>query len=236
MLSACNRYGEVLAAEVEAGDGPFHCPACQGPVILKQGRMKIPHFAHLSGTACVYSNEGESQEHQLAKLEIYEALRRIPEVTDVRLERYLQEVRPDVSFVVHGQLVAIEIQFSHLSCDLITRRTKAYARKDIAVLWTPSFPMELFKGRYAPKDWERYLHTLYYGRVYYWLEGVELVPVKFEEYMLPPNWYSGERRSKRYVSPRMLPTVSIPQLAPIWRKPWRDFPRAKLWCEPWHDR
>ncbi len=211
MLSACNRYGEVQAAEVEAEDGPFHCLACQGPVILKQGRIKIPHFAHLSGTECVYSNEGESQEHQLAKLEIYEALMRTPEVTDVRLERYLQEVRPDVSFVLNGELVAIEIQFSHLSRDQIVWRTKAYARKHIAVLWMPSFSMELFEGRYAPKDWERYLHTLYYGRVYYWLEEVKLVPVKFEEYMLPPNWYSGERRSKRYVSPRMLPPVCIPQ-------------------------
>ena len=115
-------------------------------------------------------------------------------------------------------------------------RTKTYARKGIAVLWMPSFPMELFAGRYAPKDWERYLHTLYYGRLYYWLEEVELVPVQFEEYMLPPNRYSGERRSRRYVSPRMLPPVCIPQLAPVWRKPGHDFPRAKLWCQPWDDR
>lgn len=236
MLSACNRHGEVRAAEVEVEDGPFYCPACQGSVILKQGRIKIPHFAHLTGTECVYSNGGESEEHQLAKLEIYAALRRTPEVTDVRLERYLQEVRPDVSFVLNGELVAIEIQFSHLSSDQIAWRTKAYARKHIAVLWTPSFPMELFEGRYAPREWERYLHTLYSGRVYYWLEEVKLVPVKFEEYLLPPNWYSGERRSKRFVSPRMLPPVSIPQLAPVWRKPWHAFPHAKLWCEPWHDR
>ncbi len=39
MLSECNRYGEVQAAEVRAGDGPFHCSACQGPVIMKQGRI-----------------------------------------------------------------------------------------------------------------------------------------------------------------------------------------------------
>ena len=124
MLNACNRSGEVLAAEVEAGDGPFHCPACQGPVILKQGHIKILNFAHLSGTDCVYSNQGESQEHQLAKLEIYEALSRTPEVTDVRLERYLQEVRPDISFVVNGELVAIEIQFSHLLVIGLNVRTK----------------------------------------------------------------------------------------------------------------
>lgn len=237
MLSACNRHGEVQAAEVEQEDGPFHCPACRGPVILKKGHIKIPHFAHLPDAECAYTNEGESEEHQLAKLEIYEALVRTPGITDVRLERYLQEVRPDVSFVLGGELIAIEIQLSLLSRDQIAWRTEAYARKNIAVLWTPSFSMELFEGRYAPKDWERYLHTLYFGRVYYWFEGVKLVPVKFEEYLLEPNWFTGERyRSKRFVSPSMLPPLFIPTLTPVWRRPWRDCPRAKLWCEPWEGR
>ncbi len=236
MLSACNRQGNVLADEVEWEDGPFHCPACQGVVILKKGRIKVPHFAHLPDAECVYANEGESEEHRHVKREIYQALLRTPGVTDVQVERYLQEVRPDVSFVLDKELIAIEIQLSLLSRDQIAWRTKTYARKNIAVLWTPSFSGELFEFRYAPKDWERYLHTLYFGRVYYWLEGVKLVPVKFGEYILPPSRYSGERRSKRFVSPSRLPSVFIPDLAPVWRKPWRDCPRAKLWCEPWDER
>ena len=233
MLSACNRHGDVLADEVVLEDGPFHCPACLGQVILKKGHIKIPHFAHLPDAECTSPNEGESEEHQLAKLEIYEALLRTPGVTEVRLERYLQEVRPDVSFVLNGELVAVEIQLSLLSRDQIEWRTKTYTRKNIAVLWTPSFSRDLFQARYAPKDWERYLHTMYFGKVYYWFEGIKLVPVKFEEYTLASGWYSGTRRSKRFVSPSRLPPVFIPDLAPVWRKPWHDLPRAKLWCEPW---
>lgn len=237
MLSACNQYSEVLAEEVELSDGPFFCPACQEQVILKKGRKVVAHFAHWPDAECAYSGEGESEEDRLAKLEIYQLLLRAPGVTDVRLERYLREVRPDVSFVLNGELVAIEIQLSLLSCEKIEWRTKAYARKNIAVLWMPPFSMELFEQRYAPKDWERYLHRMYYGKVYYWFEGLLLQPIKFEEYLLEPNWFSGERyRSKRFVSPALLPQRSILDLVPRWRSAWRDIPRAKLWCEPWEDR
>jgi competence protein CoiA len=236
MLSACNRYGAVQAAEVEPQDGPFFCCACREPVILKQGHIKIPHFAHLPDARCVYTSVGESGEHQRIKLEIYQALLHTPGVTDVRLERYLEEVRPDVSFVLRGELVAVEIQLSLLTRDQIAWRTKVYTEKNIAVLWMPSYSKELFQARYAPKDWERYLHTLYFGKVYYWLESLTLRPVKFREYQLASGWYSGTRCSKRYVSPLLLPAVSLTDLAPVWRKPWRDWPRAKLWTEPWHDQ
>src|SRR2546421_8903266 len=101
MLSAWNQSGEdVLAEEVEVADGPFYCPSCQEQLILKQGRKVVAHFAHQPAADCEYTNEGESEEHRLAKREIRQALLQVPDVTDVRLERYLREVRPDVSFVV----------------------------------------------------------------------------------------------------------------------------------------
>lgn len=158
-------------------------------------------------------------------------------MTDIRLERYLREVRPDVSFVVNGQLVAIEIQLSRLTLEKIEGRTKSYARRNIAVLWMPLFSIELLEARYAPKDWERYLHTMYYGKVYYWFQGLLVQPVKFEDYLLEPDWWTGKRyRSKRFVTPALLPQRSILDLVPRWRSAWRDIPRAKLWCEPWEDR
>lgn len=187
MLSACNQSGEVVATEVSPEDGPFSCPACREQVILKQGRKVIAHYAHYPDAECTYAGEGESDEHRLAKLEMYRVLLQAPGVTDVRVERYLQDVRPDVSFVLNGQLVAIEIQVSQLSRDDIEWRTTAYARKDIAVLWTPLLLPEVCEERYAPRDWERYLHAMYYGRAYYFAKDLELQPVKFEEYLLAPS-------------------------------------------------
>src|SRR5258708_5686946 len=99
MLSAYNQYGEeVLAEEVELADGPFYCPACRQELILKKGRKVVAHYAHWPDAECEYTNEGESEEHRLAKQEMYQALQGTPGVTDIRLERYLREVRPDVSF------------------------------------------------------------------------------------------------------------------------------------------
>jgi hypothetical protein len=61
-------------------------------------------------------------------------------------------------------------------------------------------------------------------------------PVEFGEYLLEPDWWSGKRyRSKRFVSPALLPQRSILDLVPRWRSAWRDVPRAKLWCEPWSE-
>ena len=235
MLSASNRLGEVVATEVSPEDGPFSCPACREQVILKQGRKVIAHFAHYPETACAYTGDGESDEHRLAKLEIYQALVRAPDVTDVRLERYLREVRPDVSFVLNGQLVALEIQASMIDRDGIAWRTTAYAKKNIAVLWMPLLLPDVCEERYAPKDFERYLHSMYFGKVYYFAKDLELQPVKFEEYMLAPSWYTGERRSKRFVTTVLRSPVLITDLVPRWRSAWRDVPRAKLWCEPWSE-
>ena len=236
MLSAYNQSGEVMATEVSPEDGPFYCPACREQVILKQGRIVIAHFAHYPEATCAYPNEGESDEHRLAKLEIYQALLQASGVTDVRLERYLQDVRPDVSFVKNGQLVAVEIQVSQLSRDDIAWRTKAYARKDIAVLWTPLLLEGVCKEPYAPNPWERYLHTMYYGKVYYFVEDLQLQPVTFEGYLVQArSWYAPEQRSKRFVTTLLRSPVLITDLVPRWRSAWRDLPRAKLWCEPWSE-
>jgi competence protein CoiA len=237
MLSAWNLSGdEVLAEEVESSDGPFYCPACQAQLILKQGRKVVAHFAHWPDAECEYVGEGESEEHRMVKWELREALLRIPGVTDVRLERYLREVRPDVSFLMNGQLIALEIQLSQLSLEKIAGRTKAYARKNIAVLWMPLFRGELLEQRYAPRDWERYLHTMYYGKVYYWYEDLLVQPVKFGECLLEPDWWRCKRyRSKRFVTPELLPQRSMLDLVPRWRSAWRDIPRAKLWSEPWKE-
>ena len=35
-----------LAWETEKSQGPFHCPECNGALILKKGRVREHHFAH----------------------------------------------------------------------------------------------------------------------------------------------------------------------------------------------
>lgn len=156
MLSACNPAGRSLVAwEAIKDDGPFTCPECRAPVLLRKGEIKIHHFAHIPPTGCQYGT-GESEVHRQAKMAIYQSLLGHSDVTRLKLERSLQEVRPDVSCLIRGMAVAIEVQISHLSLTEIRRRTQAYASKNIAVLWTPPYvPILQASGRYTPRIWEK---------------------------------------------------------------------------------
>lgn len=130
MLSAVNEPGEtVMAWEATREDGPFFCPECDEEVILKKGSIVLPHFAHYPEASCSYGT-GESEQHRRAKYEIYEALRSHPSVSHLEVERYLKEVRPDVSFLWQRKLrVAVEMQISAISPDEIAHRTRCLPQK-----------------------------------------------------------------------------------------------------------
>lgn len=248
MLSAYDKNGEdVIAREVTRELGPFSCPECGERVVVKKGPIKAHHFAHLNFTVCTY-NTGESEEHRRNKYLIYDALRSHPAVSKLKLERYLKEVRPDISFCLEEKFyVAIELQISPISVDEIARRTRFYTAKNIAVLWiTPYHNRMSCFTPYRTRVWERYLHALYFGKVYYWLGGEELLPVHFTPYSLGTEyneWY-GENKHEPSAEPfeRFSPSlknldfgdpVDITDMKVTWRpyQQWRYFtlPRAQLW-------
>jgi competence protein CoiA len=249
MLSAMKGTDQVLATHVSKSDGPFACPMCMCEVLVKKGRVKIHHFAHIPPTTCSYG-QGESEEHRRAKLEIFEALSRNPKVFKLKLERPLMNVRPDISFYFNGVPIAIEVQISVLPLETIIRRTVAYEQKGIYLLWVSPYSSEIEEGeRYSPRQWEKYIHAMYFGKVYYWVSGDGLLPVKFAEYRLyvrESSWWEGEghdasevsvggyyRYSKRYRTPQFLDPVTITSLLPKVRKAYHskylDIPAAKLW-------
>ena len=187
MLSAFDTQKETVAAwEVTKQQGPFRCPECQEEVILKKGYVNSHHFAHYPESSCTYGT-GESEYHRQTKYEIYEALRLHGNgVSHLKVERHLGDVRPDVSFCWQGKYeVAIELQISPISPDEIIRRTCSYTAKRIWVLWITPYQRNLSGlTPYRTSVWERYLHTLYFGKRYYWLERETLLPVHFEPYVL----------------------------------------------------
>lgn len=249
MLSAMNESGQVLASSVSKSDGPFTCPMCLGDVLVKKGHVKTHHFAHIPPSDCAYG-QGESEAHRNAKLEIFESLSCHPLVSDLRLERPLGNVRPDISFYFDGTPVAIEVQISTLPIDTIVRRTTAYAAKGMYLLWVSPFQETMQEGeRYSPRQWEKYIHAMYFGKVYYWVSGEMLIPVKFESHMIyveESSWWEGEgedayersvggyhRYSKRYREPTFLYPVSITSLLPKTRNAYQiagmSIPAARLW-------
>ncbi len=130
-----------------------------------------------------------------------------PHVEKCELERDLGTVRPDVSAYIRGIPVAIEVQLSNLSIERLAYRTSEYSRKGIYVLWLPLYTPALRKELYGPRPWELWLHTIYQGRVYYWVEGLKIQPVHFREYYAQIN---GRTRDYVRLSRRRVPLEGEP--------------------------
>jgi competence protein CoiA len=223
MLRATRKLtGEIVTAYLESkANAPFVCSDCGDKVVLKTGNVRVNYFAHANPRPCRY-DAGESEDHRQCKMQIYEALRRMPGVENVALERPMGTNRPDVSAYINGVPVAIEVQISSLSLNTIRHRTTEYARKGIYVLWLLPWTPDLADERYAPKLWEKWIHAAYFGRVYYWIEGLKIVSYRFEPHLqsVPKqSWYpaNGEkmtgggysRRSTRYRRPVRVETLHL---------------------------
>lgn len=250
MLSAIRKSdGKIVIAESSPNvSDSFVCPACFDSVLLKFDENCVKHFTHEHPFGCQHG-EGESADHRHCKTEIYRALVSAPGVTDVALERPFGAVRPDISAVINGVPVAIEIQISSISVLRIVTRTKEYSQKGIHVLWLLQWTPELNGRRYAPQLWERWVHACYFGRAYYWIDGLKVAEYRLDPYLraVPvKTWHSasGKKiqgggysvRSKRYREPVKEALYNITQFKPRDRGPWQTnefvVPEAKLFMPP----
>ena len=227
--------GETVTAYLSRReDAPFVCPDCNDEVILKAGRNTVDHFAHVNPLACKF-NDGESEAHRYCKLEIYEALLRERDVYDAMMERQLGSNRPDVSAYINGVPVAIEVQISSLSLETIMRRTIAYHQKGIYVLWLLQWKPELDAGRYTPRIWEKWIHATYFGRAYYWTQGLEVVSYTFEPSLrsVPQKtWYTKEGRKMTSVAhSRKLKRSRTPVRGPTLNLATDFIPKERFWWE-----
>jgi competence protein CoiA len=251
MLTAIRKSDgtSVRAHTASRMEGPFLCPECRELVVLKRSEIRLTHFSHSKSSLC--SSAGETETHRRCKIEIYQALLKHPNATDVFLEKSLATARPDVSATVHGVHVAIEVQVSDLSMETIMRRTQEYATRGIYVLWLLQWTPYLDGPRYSPRLWEKWIHAAYFGRVYYWVKGLTVVPYHFEPHLkhVPARiWFTktGQKvkvggygqRSKRYRSPvHRRPLNLVRDFGPRERDWWygpgsnRIVPKAKLFME-----
>ena len=188
MISALNESNErVIASDVEKDDSIFRCSYCDEDTILKKGKKRIHHFSHKSDSGCEFSG-GESQEHMKAKMGIYGELSKHDNVKYCAVEYPFKElgVRPDVIFSTkNGIDVVIEIQKSTIDIDTIQRRMDRYKSKNINVIWI-LLPTD--KTTINAKGWQKYLHGMCYGKVYYWSEGAMVNPC---HYMTEKVWVEG---------------------------------------------
>ncbi len=259
MLSAYNSEGrQVIASEVTKEDGPFHCPECRGEVNLKKGALIVHHFAHVPPFNCTFG-VGESEEHRAAKQEVHDALLSVPEVDWLMIERLIKrpryKVRLDVSCRIRKRhRLTVELQYSEESPDELSERTSLYTTSGIYVLWLLPYPEDLSRGGiYATKQMERYMQSLYFGTVYYWLHDDIVLPVHYQKYgsrLVYRKWYDDdegqwnedliEQYPKNYSRiPKFHQKVRITDLKPFTRQAGQfgpyALPTALLWGldKPW---
>lgn len=179
----------VHAGLVTRDDGPFYCAACHSEVILRKGAERSGHFAHEPAARYPTSAGEESALHRACKQEIHAALAaelpdgrwEVERTLPARRDRDIAEARPDISGRVRGSPVAIEVQASALAIESILQRTRAYAQRRINVLWVVPLPEQLADDGIRPRLHERYFHSLYLGRTYYWWPGLaaSVLPVHY---------------------------------------------------------
>jgi competence protein CoiA len=201
MLIALRRLDNtpVNATNATLADAPFVCPQCRNELILCRGGAATLHFVHKASLPCSY-DFGESEAHRRAKNEIHDTLLSHPDADQVQLELPLGGVRPDVFARIRGVPVAIEVQISTLSPETIIHRTEEYTRLGIYVLWLLQWHPELNTTRYSPRGFERWLHATYFGRVYFWKQGLTVLPYHFHEhgkFVKSRRWHDERGRTRK---------------------------------------
>ena len=190
-----------FASTASKTDGPFYCQACFSDAVLRKCIDKKDHFAHKTPLSPVIP-KGESDLHFECKTSICEKLsilypsgkwaveRPIPENKD----KNIPALRPDISGRINSHPIAIEVQASSLTIPKIVRRTKSYAKRNIAILWVVPLLNKLAGSPFRPRQYERYFHSIYYGNTYYWWPGLEesIIPVHYgvaKRYMEYSSWH-----------------------------------------------
>ncbi|MBC2734076.1 MAG: hypothetical protein HF981_06935 [Desulfobacteraceae bacterium] len=177
-----------FAESATKSDGPFYCPLCYSDAIIRKCVDKIDHFAHTARLSpIIKATEGHL--HKECKEEICSELSKMfPEgkwdVERVIPERHYQDLPklvPDISGRINDQRLAIEIQASSLSIKKIIRRIEGYSKRNIPILWIVPLSEPLGNKTFRPRLFERYLHSIYFGRTYYWSpgQGTTLTPVHY---------------------------------------------------------
>ncbi|NVK52511.1 MAG: hypothetical protein HWD85_06215 [Flavobacteriaceae bacterium] len=180
----------IHANDATKKEGPFYCPETYEELIVRKCTEKIDHFAYKGRLSSVY-RIGESKLHLECKNEICNELQRafprgkweverlIPENKDKKISKLI----PDISGrLLNNKPIVIEVQASTLTLPKIIKRIHGYFSRGISILWIIPLKEPLGKENFKPRLYEKYLHSMYYGRVYYWIRGngSKLIPVHFD--------------------------------------------------------
>lgn len=125
MQIAFDREGNRISADKADKRSAYHCPLCGSSLILRQGDLNIPHFAHKSNECTDGWDYDMSEWH-------YSMQNRFPsEQREVVVEYMGKKHRADV---LDGRQI-IEFQHSPISIEEIEERNSFYSSAGYSVAW-----------------------------------------------------------------------------------------------------
>lgn len=135
MLFAYEKNSQNLINAQEAErNRSYICPSCMQKVILRRGKIKVSHFAHVKNSCHAFS-EGESQEHLNGKIFLQHELAKW--TGKAELEAYLPRLkqRPDVLWTSNQKKIAFEYQCAPLSIEKMVERSWGYRSHNYHYCW-----------------------------------------------------------------------------------------------------
>ena len=121
----------VVASKAKKGSNYF-CQGCGNPLCLKQGKIRRPHFAHLSDTPCEFTTNKTEWHYEwqecfgLDNSEIVFSYGKFKHIADIQI----------------GDTV-IEFQHSNISAEDVAERNKFYEFWGLHVVWIFDIRKEL---------------------------------------------------------------------------------------------
>ena len=132
MFLARDKNGNLISAlENEVKKQAYYCPACGTSVRLRKGKNVRTHFAHESLKKCDFFHENEGPEHLENKEQLFYWAKKNDEV---EMEYPIPELKQIADIFINKQL-ALEVQCSPISCELLRERSNGYRSLGIQVLW-----------------------------------------------------------------------------------------------------
>ena len=219
MLVAKSETEPYIEAAVAERGASYACRGCHESVIYKRGRIRIPYFAHYPGSACAYG-ASMSLEHMEAQEVLAKGIRsrgahatlEVPMESLAGDDRRIDVLawppaKPDAR-------IAIEVQKSDITVELIDARTQSYLAEGIAPLWVRLYDFSkwsnprllklrnsIWVNRHYARVWERWAYQ-YLGRKLWFMDSKTFLLwratfVEAHSYKEMSTWFSsgGEEQS-----------------------------------------
>ncbi|WP_183560865.1 competence protein CoiA family protein [Mucilaginibacter sp. SP1R1] len=161
---------KVYAWHAELEGERFVCTGCAGTMFLKNGMVRVAHFAHAPESHCAFARY-ESELEVTYKVSIYEAL----------VERYGAKGRIDVEHTgiagcrpavfINGRKhrIAIELLVDATDVREIINKSEIYFALNVGVIWVLPFDSERLNGdRLKMKEHEKLLCFMNNKRLLFW--------------------------------------------------------------------